>query len=184
MNWEPPYSREKLSLPDEPILSERLVLRKLCVGDIDTLWLMDSDPDVMEFMPKIYTDKAAHREEMLKDLNEGEKFKFFRFIDLKENNDPVGWFLFRPTENQKWVEIGYRLLISQWGKGYATEACRAFISLGFEKWGVKDVMAILSAENRNSARVVEKLGLTYRGQTQDYHDMDLAFYLLENKTAG
>lgn len=179
MDWSPPYSRERLSLPDEAIYSERLILRKLQVGDIEALWEMDSDPDVMEFMPMIYSDKTAHREEMLKEIGYGDKFKFFRFIALKETNEPVGWFLFRPTENQKWVEVGYRLLKKQWGNGYATEACRTFIQLGFEKWGVKEIMAILSKENKNSARVAEKLGLTYRGQTQDYHDMDLAFYLLE-----
>ena len=184
MIWQRPYSRENLSLPDEPILSERLSLREVREDDLPSLWLLDSDPEVMKYIRPPSTDKEAFMAEHKKDLEAGERFKFFRLITLKKTDKPIGWLLLRPTEDQKWVEVGYRVLKNHWGKGYAPEACRTIIDLAFSKWGLKEVIAVLMKDNEKSAKTAEKIGLTYQGQRQEFYDMDLAFYLLENKTAG
>ena len=73
----------------------------------------------------------------------------------------MGWFHFRPTAaaDANEVELGYRLLKSVWGKGYATEGSRALIDKGFTELGVQRVVAFTMVVHVASRRVMEKAGL-------------------------
>ena len=183
MKWTKPYSRKMLSLPTEPILTERLLLRTMREDDIPSLWLMDSDPDVMKYIPTPILDKQTYLADMKKDFHEAERFKFFLIIADKKTDEAIGWLLFRPTEDGKWVELGYRLLKKQWGKGYVPEAARAIIRIGFNDLGLTEVMLVLIKENKKSQKVAEKLGFTYQG-IRKFYNMDLAFYLLKKTLIG
>ena len=57
------------------------------------------------------------------------------------------------------VEVGYRLVRSAWGKGYATEGSRALIERGFTSLGVRRVVASTMVVNIASRRVLEKAGM-------------------------
>lgn len=57
------------------------------------------------------------------------------------------------------AEVGYIFDPAHGGKGYATEAVRAVITLGFESFGLHRIFARLDAKNTASAGVVERLGL-------------------------
>jgi RimJ/RimL family protein N-acetyltransferase len=56
-------------------------------------------------------------------------------------------------------EIGYELDPRSWEHGYATEAARAMLRFGFERFGVRRISATVIAENTASIRVLEKLGM-------------------------
>jgi len=58
-------------------------------------------------------------------------------------------------------ELGYRLVASAWGNGYATEGARALIDKGFESPLVSRVVAETMAAHGASRRVMEKAGLRY-----------------------
>ena len=75
----------------------------------------------------------------------------------------VGWFHFRPAAaaDPDEIELGYRLLRSAWGKGYATEGSRALIQKGFAELGVRRVVASTMVVNVASRRVMEKAGLRF-----------------------
>src|SRR6266576_3576245 len=72
----------------------------------------------------------------------------------------VGWFHFRPAAaaHPNEVVLGYRLLKSVWGKGYATEGSRALIHKGFAELGVQRVVAFTMVVHVASRRVMEKSG--------------------------
>ncbi|HEY0124889.1 MAG TPA: GNAT family protein [Rhizobium sp.] len=57
------------------------------------------------------------------------------------------------------AEVGYIFNPAYAGKGYATEAARAIIDLGFSTFGFHRVFARLDAQNTASVGVVERLGL-------------------------
>ncbi len=76
----------------------------------------------------------------------------------------VGWFaLFDDglVDGLRTAEIGYRLVRSAWGKGYATEGVRALIEAAFDALGFDRVRAETMAVNRASRRVLEKAGLRH-----------------------
>ncbi len=57
------------------------------------------------------------------------------------------------------AEVGYIFSPVHAGKGYATEAAAAIITLGFETFGFHRIFARLDAKNAGSVGVVERLGL-------------------------
>ena len=57
-------------------------------------------------------------------------------------------------------EIGYHVVKSMTGRGYATEAVRAFLPVMMDKLGLTRVAGICDAENKASVRVLEKCGFT------------------------
>ena len=61
------------------------------------------------------------------------------------------------------AELGYALAKQHWGKGLTLEAARAVIGWGFERYNVHKVIAHAALDNRQSWRVMEKLGMTREG---------------------
>jgi len=79
----------------------------------------------------------------------------------RSTGDFLGWFHFRPGDGHSddEPELGYRLRRSAWGKGIATEGCRALIDKGFAEHGVQRVLAETLVVHTASRRVMEKSGL-------------------------
>ena len=69
------------------------------------------------------------------------------------------------------VQIGWSLRADHWGHGYATEAARAFLALGFERFELPVIYAQTSERNRGSWRVMERLGMARLAEL-DYDDPD------------
>ena len=65
------------------------------------------------------------------------------------------------------MEIGWRLVRSAWGKGYATEAARAVLEDAFARLGVREVLAYAAANNARSQAVMERLGMR-RDPSRDF----------------
>ena len=60
------------------------------------------------------------------------------------------------------TEVLWSLHPDAWGKGYATEAARAALDLGFRTLDLKLIFAITRPDNLASQAVMKRLGLTYR----------------------
>ena len=59
------------------------------------------------------------------------------------------------------VEVGWRLAYEHWGKGYATEAARAWLRYGFEELGLPRIISVTDEPNVRSLAVMRRLGLTF-----------------------
>src|SRR5918997_4916271 len=146
--------------------TERLVLRRFTEADVDNLFDLDSDPDVMRFLTggRPTSRDVIRNETLPRFLHYYERFAGFGFwaVIEKSTGQFLGWFEFRPPEGSgpDNIELGYRLRKSAWGKGYATEGSRALIRKGFTELGVRRVVAQTMAVNSASRRVMERGGLT------------------------
>ena len=147
--------------------TERLRLRRLEYDDIEDLLELDSDPQVMRF---INGGRPTPRSELENEvlpalLGHYDRYAGLGFwaVEEKSTGRFVGWFHLRPAEGAPAgeVELGYRLLRSAWGKGYATEGSRALIDKGFAELGVERVVASTMVVNVASRRVMEKAGLRF-----------------------
>lgn len=145
--------------------TERLVLRRFTEADVDNLFELDSDPQVMRFLTggKPTPRDVIEHEILPRFLHYYKRFEEFGFWAAieKSTGQFLGWFEFRPLEGGGLddVELGYRLRKFAWGKGYATEGSRALIRKGFTELGVQCVVAETMAVNTASRRVMEKAGL-------------------------
>lgn len=157
--------------------TDRLTLCRFTASDVDNLFDLNSDPDVMRFINGgIPTPRDVIRDKILPSyLREYERLPGFgdwAAIERSSGNF-VGRFSLRLQENGSPgdVALGYRLRRSAWGQGYATEGARALIHKGFSDLGMQRVFATTYQDNRVSRRVMEKVGMTlvrsYRLTTAD-----------------
>ncbi|MFP3943333.1 MAG: GNAT family N-acetyltransferase [Alphaproteobacteria bacterium] len=61
------------------------------------------------------------------------------------------------------AELGYWLGVDHWGQGIMSEAARAAVAFGFDVWGLETMSSGHFDDNRNSGRVLAKLGFTKTG---------------------
>ena len=143
--------------------TERLMLRSFTEDDLENLVELDSDPQVMHFLtggratpPEVIQREVLPR--FLRYDGSSEGFGHWAAIE-KATGRFVGWFDFHPPDGSEEPELGYRLLRSAWGKGYATEGSRALLRKGFRELDVNRVTAETMAVNIASRRVMEKVGM-------------------------
>jgi len=163
--------------------TERLVLRRFTKDDVDHLFMLDNDPEVMRF---INGGKPVSRSTIINEMI-SKILEYYRIYDhfgfwaaiLKSDNTFIGWFHFRlVSENPKEVDLGYRLKKTAWNKGYATEGCRALISKGFEHLGIQKITAKALPMNKASIRVMEKAGMSYERKMIDESGNELVEYAI------
>jgi RimJ/RimL family protein N-acetyltransferase len=145
----------------------RLVIRQFTEDDVDNLFNLNSDPEVMRYLTG---GRPTPREEIRDQIIPFHLGVYDRLDRLgtwaaesTATGEFLGWFHFRPghgSDDITNIELGYRLRRSSWNQGYATEGSRALVSAGFTDLGVERVFALTMAVNSRSRHVMEKCGLT------------------------
>jgi RimJ/RimL family protein N-acetyltransferase len=139
--------------------TDRLALRRFTEDDMDHLFALHNDSDVMRFLNG---GRPTLREEIEREYRERFAGDGYWAAVEKATGEFLGWFAFNQTESgPEEAKLGYRIKRSAWGKGYATEGSRALIRKGFTELGVRRVSAQTMAVNLASRRVMEKAGLAY-----------------------
>lgn len=156
----------------------RLFLRPMDEADVDSVFAMRSDADVMRFIraPQIEIGEAENWVKLISSRWATERIGFCALIE-KQTGQFIGWCgLWRLTESKE-IEVGYALRKEFWGRGFAVEASEAFLHYGFDDLNLEKIVAVADPENRNSRRVMEKLGMFYDG-TGKYYARELAHYTI------
>jgi RimJ/RimL family protein N-acetyltransferase len=148
----------------------RLILRPWEERDLDPFTAINTDPHVMRFFPAMLgRDETAAYMERVTALG-GEDYGFLA-VEEKGSGDLVGVVGIAPVKadmpSAPAVEIGWRLAERHWGKGYASEAARAWLAHGFGKLALPEIVAFTYTGNEPSRRVMERLGM-HRDPADDF----------------
>ncbi len=81
------------------------------------------------------------------------------------------------NEDDAEIEIGWRLATSANGHGYATEAGKAVATYAFETIGVDHVVSVAHPKNIASHKVMQRVGMTYRGIETHYNESCTTYVL-------
>lgn len=147
-----------------PIETERLLLRAVEPGDFDVVYAMRSDPEVVRYL--YWGVQTA--EEARAALEQRISFRAIRadgdvlavLAVLRDTDEVVADLILRCLSWEHAVgEIGFIVPREHQGRGYATEAARAMLAVGFDGVGFHRVEGHLDGRNAASARVLEKLGM-------------------------
>jgi RimJ/RimL family protein N-acetyltransferase len=96
-----------------------------------------------------------------------ERFGFgFYVVELKPGREPIGVCSLIKRDFLEAVDLGYALLPSYAGQGYASEAAAALIRYAARELGLQRLVAIVSQDNHRSARLLGKLGFHYERLVQ------------------
>jgi RimJ/RimL family protein N-acetyltransferase len=147
----------------EPIVTERLLLRRSVPEDAETIAGYRSDPEVNRYQGWERTDLQGIREQIeeMATRAPGEPGGWVQLsVEEGETGRLVGDVGFSPAEGETGViKIGYTMTPEVQGRGYATEAVRALIAYLFDTLGADVIRAYASAKNLPSIRVAEKAGM-------------------------
>jgi RimJ/RimL family protein N-acetyltransferase len=143
----------------------RLFLRRFTDCDEDALLILalNSDAEVLKYLHEpLLRDKDHAREILTKIILPQYENNLGRWaIHLKQSNEFIGWcgLKYRPELGE--TDLGYRLMKSAWGKGYASEAAAATLKFGFDSLGLDSITGRAHIDNTASLVILEKIGMQY-----------------------
>ena len=157
------------------IETERLIITEFTMDMAALVQANSVDEDNRRFVPDEVWETVEEAEETLEFLisrygvSEG---PFVYPVIVKETQDNVGYVQLCPIDNGNW-EIGYHIAKKYTGKGYATEAVKAFLPVISELVGASEIYGICLEENKASQAVMRKCGfeIVFRG-TGKYQGAD------------
>ena len=148
------------------IITPRVVLRWISEDDVDGLYRVFSDPQVMRYWstgPLANGEAAAELQREIAEGNQnGTMLKWG--LALRDSNTMIGTTtLFNLSLDNGRAEIGYALARAYWGKGYMNEALQALLSHAFEVMQLRRLEADVDPRNSASIRTLERLGFQREG---------------------
>lgn len=161
--------------PFKNLETERLLLRRVSIDDLNEILELRGNPETMKFIPRplVKTEEDA--------LNH------FKMIDEKiEKNEGINWAItvkgnpkligiighYRIQPENHRCEIGYMILPQYKGQGIVTEAIKAVLEYGFEDMNMHSIEAVIDPENIASERVLQKNGFVKEAHIleNEYYD--------------
>jgi len=160
--------------------TSRLSLRYFTIRDKDSLIPILGDARVMEFsFIGVHNSKQIRQfieQRLLSYLELG--FGLYAIIH-KQQQELIGYcgFFVQRVNEHKEVEIGYRLAQNYWGQGLGTEAAKAVLAYGNQKYQFNRFVCLIEPTNTRSIRVAKKLGMMLEKKII-YHGLDVDMYSL------
>ena len=150
-----------------PLRTERLTLRFPRTEDVGALTAYRNDPDVSAFQswelpyPEERARELVVRHERVTDLTNGGGHQ----VMIECEGRVVGDLYVGLHEHGGVAEIGFTVARSAQGQGIGLEAAGAVVGDLVERLGVHRITAELSPQNPASARLLERLGMTFESHS-------------------
>lgn len=151
--------------------SQRLRYQLMNEDDIDDLFKLDQNPEVMRYLnggkATAMADIVQYLLPRLQSYTDEAKGWGMWKVTVVQSSTFIGWILVRPmdffTDNPKFtnLELGWRFMQSSWGKGYASEAAFAVKEALVAQTSVEKFTAEALADNLGSIKVMKNLGMCY-----------------------
>lgn len=165
LNWKPAILK-----------TDRFILRPLQISDAESIFEYAKNPNVCE-TTLWQTHQSIY--DTLKYIQDY-AFKYYRDgvpepygITLKSQPDKIIGTVgcFWVSEKNKCMELNYAISEDYWDQGIAAEAAVAVLNYCFQNFDVKRIQARCKAENINSSRVMEKMGMIFEGtlKASEFH---------------
>ncbi len=155
----------------QPLVSSRLLLRRLEESDLDALYAFMGDIEVMYAWEYTFT-----REDVFSWIERMRSFPNpelgYRALCLKGQEDRIigqAGILPKTIFGKESREIGYILDKRYWHRGYATEACALLLDHAFDNLGAGEVHALIRPMNTASLAVAGRLGMHACGEIVIHH---------------
>jgi RimJ/RimL family protein N-acetyltransferase len=162
----------------------RLHLRQWRETDREPFARLNADPRVMEFLPHLLDRSASDAmfdrlQALIADRGWG-----LWAVETQADKQFIGYVgLHVPTADlpcSPCVEIGWRLARAYWGKGYATEAARAVLKVGFDRLFLPEIVSFTTISNYRSSAVMERLGMIRDAETFEHPSLAVGHPLREH----
>ena len=152
------------------ITTERLVLRWVSENDIDSLYEVFSDSQVMRYWSSAPYTNREDAVKLQREIAAGnENNTMFKWgLALRDSDRLIGTTtLFNLSLENGRAEVGYAMGRAHWGKGYMNEALKALLHHAFEVMKLRRLEADVDPRNTSSIRTLERLGFQKEGYLRE-----------------
>ncbi|MBK8339851.1 MAG: GNAT family N-acetyltransferase [Flavobacteriales bacterium] len=155
----------RLPIPSlEGLATDRLLFRRPTMDDRE--WWMEyiNNEEAIRFMPFTVGSEADCTFFIQRSLDRiARDGSCLNVISERATGEPVGQvgLLVQEVNGLAELEIGYHLLPSAWGHGYATEAAAACKEFAREHQLAPSVISLIDPENMSSQAVAKRNGMTF-----------------------
>lgn len=157
--------------------TERLIVRKYTIADLENFQLLNGDESVMRYIRPVLSPEESidflHRNIQLY----SDYPLLGRWAVLDRNDIFVGSFAVIHIPGSMDIQLGYALLQPYWGKGYASELTRHGVHYCI-RHNIDPLYAVTEAANIASQHVLLKNGFVLQ-HTHQEGDRHLHRYLLD-----
>lgn len=151
--------------------TNRLIIRHQMPTDLNDLWSLYQDPEIIQYIPDAPHSREEAKEELKWHMNGHPKYPEFGLwaTVFKENGKFIGRCGLLPwmIDGQNEVEVAYTIAREYWRQGLATEAARGILNYGFGKLNLSRLICLIEPENIASQKVAEKIGMTFEKESSD-----------------
>ncbi|MDY8138948.1 GNAT family N-acetyltransferase [Aquimarina sp. 2201CG5-10] len=146
--------------------TNRLELKIVQLSELSEVHKLHSTPEVDQYntlgIPTNKEVTGVYLEEWVENFKMRKEFVFT--IRLKVDNSFVGLISLKiGNPKYKIGSLWYKLSPEFWSLGYATEAAREVVRLGFEELNLHRIEAGCAVDNVGSIKVLEKIGMLREG---------------------
>lgn len=142
------------------IETERLIVTEFTADMAQAVHENSLDEDNRRFVPdEVFETVEDAREavEFLMSRYSGTEGPFTYPVLFKGSGENIGYVQLVPLEDGTW-EIGYHIAKKHTGKGYASEAVRAFLPVMAGAAGISEIYGVCLSDNAASKQVLKKCG--------------------------
>lgn len=162
--------------------THRLILREYVEDDAPAFFRLNSDPEVMRYVPDEPMTSVDQAQEILitHPIADYAQHGFGRLACvLKATDEHIGFCGLKYLKEIDDIDLGFRFLPAHWGKGLATESSRAVVGYGFTELSLGHIVGLAEPDNHASIHVLEKVGMEFTGVIRLF-DLEMRRYVIEN----
>jgi ribosomal-protein-alanine N-acetyltransferase len=152
----------------------RVRLRWLGQQDVDALFAIFSDEQMMRYWSSMPMKDRAEAEKYLASIHAGfaDRSLFQWGVERKDDGEVLGTCtLFSIHRACMRAELGYCLRSPHWGKGYMGEALAALIDYAFGSLKLRRLEADVDPGNAASLRILGRMGFVQEGLLRERWDI-------------
>jgi RimJ/RimL family protein N-acetyltransferase len=158
--------------PDYPVRTARLDLRPHRGDDLEDLLAFHSQPEVVRYVPWPVRDREQARIALETKLAQGVVTEPGQWLvlamEVRRTSTVIGEVLLKwESETSRQGEIGFVVHRAHQGRGFALEAARAVLRLGFNDLGLHRIVALCIDANVDSVRLLRRLGMQQEAHLRD-----------------
>lgn len=166
------------------LTTHRLRLRQWQPSDFELFAALNADSTVMEYFPAPLSRPDSDAMALRCQALIAERGWGLWAVETLASQQFIGYVgLHIPSADlpcSPCVEIGWRLARIHWGQGYATEAAKASLKVGFEQLELPEIVSFTSLHNRRSQAVMERIGMVRTADTFEHPKLPPGHWLREH----
>ena len=169
-----------------PVLTTgNLILRELCGTDAKSIFRLRSDKKVSRFIKREPLSKIQEANRFISWVNSkiGINSMVYWVISREGTDELLGTVcLWNFSTDCTSAELGYEMLPKFQGKGVMSEAVKRVVEYGFETLDLKFIEAYTHKDNKQSTRLLEKLGFVPDLEKTDVENPDNIVFCLNRSS--